>query len=225
MLYQLRSERALGSQGDTSYELLEKDCKEGLARIYTLYGKKLYGYAIRNWNLDEDDAWDMVYKTLYKVADVHEKYDFDSEKKFASFLFKIFMNYLRNLYRDKKRMAESVSFTPVDMVAMDGGQALAGRTEMETKKKLISTYTSEEYGEPHSENPLMTKLKQELDTLDEWQRILLLMRCQDIPYQEIARYVDKPAKQLKVYYLRLKEKLIKELNSGAPSGNMVTNGK
>jgi DNA-directed RNA polymerase specialized sigma24 family protein len=41
--------------------------------------------------------------------------------------------------------------------------------------------------------------------------MLLLMRSQNIPYEEISRHVGKPETQLKVYYQRLKERLMKKL--------------
>ena len=42
---------------------------------------------------------------------------------------------------------------------------------------------------------------------EDWQRVLLLMRSQEVPYSEIAKYVNKPEEQLKVYYSRLKNVL------------------
>ena len=82
-------------------ELKKKD-ERSAAWLYTKYGKKLYGYAAAKWNLDEDSAWELVYKTLYKVIDTSDKYKFENENKFCAFLFKIFINYLRNHYRDSK---------------------------------------------------------------------------------------------------------------------------
>jgi DNA-directed RNA polymerase specialized sigma24 family protein len=55
-------------------------------------------------------------------------------------------------------------------------------------------------------------LKNELDKLEEWERILLLMRGQNMPYGEISKYVDKPERQLKVYYARLKKQMTEKIN-------------
>jgi DNA-directed RNA polymerase specialized sigma24 family protein len=49
--------------------------------------------------------------------------------------------------------------------------------------------------------------------MEEWQRILLLLRGQSMSYSEIAIYVKKPEKQLKVYYSRLKKKLLEDMNA------------
>lgn len=42
--------------------------------------------------------------------------------------------------------------------------------------------------------------------------MLLLLRSQDMPYSEIAKFVNKPEDQLKVYYSRLKKALTKRMN-------------
>ena len=87
---------------DILIQLKTKDKKNAIALLYKQYGKKLFGYSVSKWNISEDDTWEIIYKTLYKVMDVIENYSFENEDKFAGFVFKIFMNYLRNHYRDTK---------------------------------------------------------------------------------------------------------------------------
>jgi DNA-directed RNA polymerase specialized sigma24 family protein len=58
----------------------------------------------------------------------------------------------------------------------------------------------------------MNLLKEELEKLDDWERMLLLLRSQDMPYATIAKFVNKPEEQLKVYYSRLKTALAKRMN-------------
>ena len=70
--------------------------------LYNNYGKKLYGYAISKWNIDEDDAWELVYKTLYKIIEVADKYTFETESKFNGFIYQVFINNLRNKYNEQK---------------------------------------------------------------------------------------------------------------------------
>lgn len=158
--------------------------------VYNRYGKKLYSYAIKNWNLNEDTAWDLIYKTIYKVADSYSNYTFESEEKFASFIFKIFINYLRNHYRDNKT-AKAFEF-----IAMDD----------------VDVSTKEVTGVPESPNKKLIALNEALEEMQDWERMLLLMRSEGRAYSEIATYVDKPENQLKVYYQRLKEQITKKLN-------------
>ncbi len=158
--------------------------KEAIAFLYNQYGKKLYGYAVSKWHMSEDEAWDMVYKTLYKIIEVADKYTFENEQKFVGFIFKVFINYLRMHYRDtKNKKIETVELSDK-------------RMNVAPKSTGSSPLT-----------PQMKVLQEELDKLEDWQRILLLMRAQDMSYASIAAYVNKSEDQLKVYYMRLKKSI------------------
>jgi len=174
-----------------TYKLVHLNEKDFLGEIYNRYGKKLYGYAIRTWNVSEDDAWNLIYKTLYKVIESHGNYTFESEEKFASFVFRVFINYLRNHYRDEKTRTNDFQEVDVEMSTLGN----RGATMTET-----------------AVNPKLTVLNEELDKMEDWQRMLLLMRSEGMAYSDIAAFVDKPENQLKVYYQRLKEQLTKKLH-------------
>ncbi len=169
---------------------LKKKDKESIRILYERYGKKLYGYAITQWKVSEDDAWDLVYKTLYKVIDSIDNYTFKDENRFVGFLFKVFTNYLRNHLRDTK--GKQVSTTEL----LDN----------------LSIPLKEE-GSNKEESPLMRCLKKVLEALEDWQRVLLLMKAQDYAYKDIAPYVNRPEKQLKVYNLRLRSTVMDQTNT------------
>lgn len=175
---------------EETYKLKSLSRNEFITVLYNRYGKKLYSYAIRTWNVNEDEAWDLIYKTLYKVIDSYTNYQFETESKFASFVFKIFINYLRNHYRDNK-IAKTFEFSSMDDV--DVSSKTPAETETITNVKLLA-------------------LNEVLDKMEDWERMLLLMRSEGRAYSEIAQYIDKPENQLKVYYQRLKEQLTKKLN-------------
>lgn len=174
-----------------TYNLKHLSKQDFIAEIYNRYGKKLYVYAIQTWKVEEDSAWDLIYKTLYKVIDSYTNYTFETEEKFASFIFKIFINYLRNHYRDNKHL---VDFSITDDIA-----------NMESISNIVENDNS------NSINVKLNLLNEELAKLEDWQRMLLLMRSEGKTYAEIATYMDKPEDQLKVYYQRLKEKISKRL--------------
>ncbi len=176
-----------------TYHLKELSRNEWITVVYNRYGKKLYSYAIATWNVTEDVAWELIYKTIYKVTDTYGNYTFESEEKFASFVFKIFINYLRNHYRDNKQ-ERTFEFTTMDDVDLETKET-SGTAELPASKK-------------------MQALNEALDGMEDWERMLLLMRSEGRAYSEIAQYVNKPENQLKVYYQRLKEQLQKKLNEG-----------
>ncbi len=170
---------------------IRKKDKNAVQLIYNNYGKKLYGYAMLKWNFDEDEAWDIVYATLYKVIEVSDKYTFVDEKKFKGFVFTAFTNNLRNYYNKKKLSTpETIELTEKYDV---------GINDVEEEQK-------------ESVSPEMNCLQRVLTTVEDWKRILLLMRAQDYSYEEISNYVSKPAEQLKVYYMRIKKLVTEKVN-------------
>jgi DNA-directed RNA polymerase specialized sigma24 family protein len=171
-------------------EIRKKD-KNAVTVLYNRYGKKLYGYAVLKWKMNEDESWELVYKTLYKVIEVSDRYKFESETKFAGFIFQSFVNNLRNLYKEKKNK-------PAEVLA----------------EYAITNAAEQQYetAEPEATTVPMKILQEELKHFEEWQQILLLMRAQDFSYEEISKYVNKPSQQLKVYYLRLKRNLTERMN-------------
>lgn len=173
--------------------ILKNKNEETVALLYERYGKKLYGYAITKWKVSEDDSWELVYKTLYKVMNVADQYTFQDEGKFIGFLFKVFINYLRNHYRDTK--AKGIVTTEL----------------LETHEK-ISSDRKESEEEKESTSPLMRCLQKVLALLEDWQRVLLLMRAQDYSYEAIAKYVNRPGDQLKVYHMRFKKVVTEKTN-------------
>src|SRR4051812_25605961 len=113
---------------DIASKIKEKDT-DAIALLYNRYGKKLFGYARIKWKLNEDDSWEIVYKTLFKVIKVIDNYQFDDENKFVGFLFKIFINYLRNHYRDTKdKQLDLVELTEMHDKHKDDKQEQPGET-------------------------------------------------------------------------------------------------
>jgi RNA polymerase sigma factor (sigma-70 family) len=182
-----------------TYNVLKHNKEEGIKLLFELYSKKLLIYASRTWSLEEDAAWDLIYKTIYKTAAVIQQYEFQNEQKFASFIFKIFINQIRDHLRQTKTAAHGVQ-------------------EVELNEYIINNYRNDAVEKP-SPSHLLKALEIELSKLEDWQRILLLLRSQDMPYSDIATYVDKPEKQLKVYYARLKQQITESMQKTANKKN------
>lgn len=180
----IRAKKSVSATADSDF----------LTEIYNRYGKKLYSYALKTWKINEDDAWNLIYKTLYKVIETHTNYTFESEDKFASFVFRIFINNLRNYYRDKKQQED-----PMTLDLSNSSHYATDHGGMQTATEVAP-------------NEKLAVLNEVLDQLEDWQRMLLLMRSEGMSYAEIAGFIDKPENQLKVYYQRLKEQLTKQLH-------------
>jgi RNA polymerase sigma factor (sigma-70 family) len=107
-------------------------------------------------------------------------------------VFTIFINYLRNHFRDRKQLPEFEDELNERTIAA---------------AETLSIFDSAQSDKAQEISPSVHLLNEELDKLEDWERILLLMRSQDVPYSEIARLTGKSEDNLKVYYGRLKKKL------------------
>lgn len=178
------------SFGKETYGLLSENNNEVVKSLYEAYAKKLLAYTCKNYTIDKDDAWAIVYKTIYKIAEVGSNYIFENEQKKSAFIFKTHINFLRNYFRDNKSFEKN-------------------NQEVE----LHENFTDKDPETQPTQNLPLTILQQELEKLEDWQRILLLMRGQDMPYSKISEFVKKPENQLKVYYARLKKQLTDNVNA------------
>ena len=73
---------------------------------------------------------------------------------------------------------------------------------------VIENISNQTKVEPEDETsrlkaPLLVEMENELAKLESWQKDLLLLRAQGLTYKEIANYLKKPTKNLKVYYGKL----------------------
>lgn len=197
------------SDQDTTYAVLQQNRDKGLQALYERYGKRLHSYALVSWQLSEDEAWELVYETLLKTASSIKQYEFESEKKFGSFVFTVFCNLLRRYYRDEKGRAERISFLNFDEALFDeANENPLLQTERDVQAKLVEQFVRAYWEEQPSTVEYLACLQTVLDEFEDWERVLLLQRAQQIPYSEIALFVDKPADQLKVYHQRARKKLI-----------------
>jgi RNA polymerase sigma-70 factor (ECF subfamily) len=197
---------------ETTYTVLRQNREKGLQLLYEQYGTRLYSYAMTSWQLSEDEAWELVYDTLLKTISSSKQYEFESEKKFGSFIFTVFCNQLRRYYRDEKRRTARISFLSFDEALFDEAKdSPTLQTEREVQAQLVEQFVRAYWDEPdHGEaDEYLACLRTALDELEDWERVLLLQRAQQIPYSEIASFVNKPADQLKVYHQRARKKLLR----------------
>lgn len=174
---------------DKLIEIRKKD-KNAIRILYDNYGKRLYGYAVLKWKVDEDDAWELVYNTLYKIIQTIERYEFETEQKFTGFVFTVFTNNLRNHYQKNKEKKHAT---------------------VELHDKNIK-HSEEDNQVDKKDSIHMRCLQAGLTEIEDWKRMLLLMRAQDHSYEEIAVFVKRPVDQLKVYYMRLKKLITEKVN-------------
>ena len=189
----------------TILNLLQQKDPKGLEVLYTRYGKPFYAYAVGKWGLSADEAWETVYKTLETLVQKLPGYEFRSQTAFDSFLFKVFINFLRQQYRsDRARQLPALVFVDLEKefeLAPYIREALTG-------KAFTDFYQSDSL-----ESPEMQTLKNALDQMELGEKDILLLRAQNYSYDEIAQFLGIENNQLKVKHHRAKQKLIGIINN------------
>lgn len=172
--------------------------------LFERYGSQLYHYARKAWSLDEDDVWDVLYDSIYGFIRVYADRKFPSIADVEKLLWKIFKNRLRDRYRQKKR--HETQYREISYEE-------AGFSTREECSDHVSACNSErESTEENVENPALRHLETILESLEDWERQLLLCRANGIPYSDIAVMTGMKAESLKVYYHRLKNRISSELD-------------
>jgi len=202
--------------------LQTKDIK-GLEKLYTEYGERLYDFAVNKWKFTEDEAWEIVYKTLETLLNKGSEYNFESIRHFENFLYKVFKNNLAQLYRTKKRNKENVQFMNMDQIQIENDKDKGYINVDFVDSNAIMDYYSKEF--VAKSFPLLDQLKSALGKLKKEEQDILLLRAQNFTYGEIRKMLDPEKKEnhLKVIHLRAKRKLV-ELMSFQSNKNDKNHG-
>lgn len=190
---------------ETIIEQLKHKDPQALESLYNAYGAKFYDYCIRKWQLSEDAAWEAVYQTIETVVLKGAQYQFESNLHFQNFLFKVLLNFLRQLYRKQQAGRSDLEFVQLDA---DGDISVIQR---QIDKKTFADYYQSESVEPE----IMRTLNHALSQLAPIDKDLLLLKAQNYTYDEIAEILGIENNQLKVKHHRAKQKLIKLLNEAS----------
>lgn len=184
-------------------DLVRKQDSKALKMLYEQYGKKFYSYCLTRWHLNEDEAWEVVYKTLEALVLKLSNYSFESERDFERFIFRVLINFLRQHYRAAQAKVKDIEF--IDIEGIDSAK---------TFEKFLSASAVKDYYKTESlDSPILNRLTTALEKLDQTDRDLLLLRAQNFTYEEIASMLQTEDAQLKVRHHRAKKKLIEILNS------------
>jgi len=184
-------------------DLVRKQDPRALKVLYEEYGKKFYSYCLTRWHLNEDEGWEVVYKTLETLVLKLSNYSFENRRDFERFIFRVLINFLRQHYRTAQSKVNDVEFIDIDAVDSD-----------KTFEKYLTASAVREYYKTESlDSPLLNHLTGALDKLDQIDRDLLLLRAQNFTYEEIATLLQIEDAQLKVKHHRAKKKLIEILKS------------
>jgi RNA polymerase sigma factor (sigma-70 family) len=196
-------------------ELKEGD-QRGCRHLVDAYQDRLLGEAVHVFQVPYLDAEELVSDVLLAVINKIETFRFKrSDGDFHFWVMAIFRNRVRDFMRH--RALTKGLLVQFDEAALEDDEAYSS-AEREVIRTIIRRY-EESLSSPDSENERSAAgnvgklhvVAEALERLQTWERVLLRCRALDVPYEEIAQYTGKPAKQLKVYHARVKKKFLRLL--------------
>jgi RNA polymerase sigma factor (sigma-70 family) len=181
-------------------EVLDKIIKKDtdvISVLSKIYGKRFFRFATNRHGLSDAEAEDMLFETFYililKANELIEQ--ITSQKHFDSYLFKIFVNQIRQKFRHERlKNKESISFVRLDDYIFEVG------TSYDT---FWDFYEVDEI-----ESPKIIQLRAALNNLSQTDKDLLILRNQNYTYKEITKIMEgKTEEALRIRYMRAIEKL------------------
>ena len=196
-------------------ELKEGD-QRGCRHLIEAYQDRLVTEAVHVFQVPLLDAEELVSDVLLTVVTKVGTFQFKrSDGDFHYWVMTIFRNRVRDFMR-RRATTEGLQ-VHFDEAALEDDETYSS-AEREVVRTLIRRYEESLRSPGGSDRDAgadtVGKLHvviEVLDQLETWERVLLRCRALGIPYEEIAQYTEKPAKQLKVYLARVKKKFLKLL--------------
>jgi RNA polymerase sigma factor (sigma-70 family) len=199
--------RVVGISNREIVHLLKEGNPSGCRHLVERFHALFIGEAIRVFELHVEDAEELVDDVLLAAVNNIQAFEFKKgEFDFNNWITTIF----RNRVRDHLRKIASTNglkewYNESDS---ENGEPLTG-IEREVSEDILRRYQEslEREGDDSDEPRGKLRLVAEaLEKMETWERVLLRCRALEVPYEDIARYTGKPAKQLKVYHARVKKR-------------------
>lgn len=186
----------------------QTDLTQGLKILFEEYGQKLYGFSITHFHLDEDEGYDVLYKTMETVGKVVSRYEFSSENHFANWILKIHKNNILQLLRTKKSKEYNFQFVDFNNWEDEAKEFGDDELELDSYKTVLDQISSiNTFENSSSQSKLMFAMQKALQQINDLDRELLLLRMNNYSYDEIAEMLGIENNQLKVKFNRAKAKV------------------
>ncbi|MBI3005752.1 MAG: sigma-70 family RNA polymerase sigma factor [Ignavibacteriales bacterium] len=196
-------------------EELRKGDRNGAAHLVDLYQSRLISEAASVFHIPVLDSEEIVNDVLLAVIQGIESFQFSkSDGDFHFWVMTIFRNRVRDHMRHQT-LSEGWMANFAESEKENAEEYT--ETELEVTRSILRQYgeslriADQNEGGGGKSPGKLERIGEVLDSLETWERVLLRCRALDVPYEDIAKYTGKTAKQLKVYHARVKKKFVKLL--------------
>ena len=187
---------------------LKRGERSGCTHLMQEFQHKLFDHLVRTFDIPPEDAEEVVSDVLLLTIQRITSFSFrNSEADFSRWVFTILRNRVRDYWRHRFRYW-------IDMEQFSWGEQVTADEEEIEKEiigRIVRDFVDGEEGSVEEGNRPLAVVAETLQSMETWERVLLRCRALDIPYEDISKYVEKSAKQLKVYHARVREKFAARL--------------
>jgi RNA polymerase sigma factor (sigma-70 family) len=189
----------------------------GCRHLVEVLQEKLISEAVGVFDLEMEDAEELVDDVLMTVVERIGDFEFKrGDTDFHVWVVTIFRNrvrdFIRHLARTEGLIERFEENDAVDDIYSSGEKAVVA----EIVRRYQDSLRDDPLLEGGAAGEKLRIVAETLEKMESWERVLLRCRALDVPYEEIATYTGKPAKQLKVYHARVKKKFVKLLAEEHP---------
>ena len=192
---------------DNILALLRQNDPAALGILFQQYGRRLVSYARKRWQLDANEAWELIYQTFDVLLLKAERLSFTTQVQFDGFIFSVFTNKLYEAQRKRQR-------DPIQFISIGELEPLTHSDSLSDKEDSLDlAWLVEDWSENITEDDIVdsvqvTRLNQALSTLPQIDRDLLLLWAQGYTYSEIGKMLNIDDHHLKVRCYRAKQKIV-----------------
>jgi RNA polymerase sigma factor (sigma-70 family) len=189
-------------------EELKAGDRSGCSHLLQMYQHRLFEHLIVTFAIPREDAEELVSDALLNVVQHISLFSFrHSDEDFARWVYTILRNRVRDFLRHQSQRSLTQEIFSED--TREGNEN--ARIAREIAGIVTQDFIEGEKEDGNEKNRPLQIVVDTLQSMETWERVLLRCRAIGIPYEEISPYVDKPAKQLRIYHMRIKKRFLKKL--------------
>ncbi|MDD4409106.1 MAG: RNA polymerase sigma factor [Candidatus Pacebacteria bacterium] len=168
---------------------------QAFADLFDLYYPKILNYSLRS-TMDMEHAKDITSNTFIKILDNFDRFEWKDDSSFNAWIYRIATNEINQFFRKQNRYKLIIDEVD-EFIISDDSQAI---------REINSKIAKDEYLN------LLNKALSKLNT--DFQSIIRLHYIEELPYEEIAKILNKNESTIRVYSKRAKEKLKEIISNG-----------
>lgn len=192
---------------------LKAGSKYAPRQLINRYGERVYSLALERLK-DPYEAETIYQDTFLQVVKKIGDFEFrSSDQDFKKWLFQIAANKIRDVIRKRKRDQKSVVLVSIDAEATDSKGGRYNPVQAKIDVQVYGSYMSSQMEIEDTADLRNTTISEFVNKLSRRDRTILECRACNLRDREIAEITGIPTAHVKVYFSRIKKRMIRFLQN------------